>query len=60
MIGAVNGIISGIYMRTIHKKVNKTQVKDAMGLFGPFLISALIGTMVVVCSVLAYAYDHNE
>ena len=31
-----------------------------MGLFGPFLIAALIGSTAVICSVLAYAYDHNE
>ena len=60
MIGVVNGIISGIYMRTIHKSINKTFVKDAMGLFGPFMVSALLGSMVVVCSVLAYAYDNDE
>lgn len=60
MIGAVNGIIVGFYMRTIHKAINKTFVKDAMGLFGPFLLSALLGTMVVTCSVLAYAYNHDE
>ena len=54
MIGVANGFVNGIYMRTIHKSINKNYVKDAMGLFGPFFLSALIGTMVVVPAVINY------
>lgn len=52
MIGVVTGILCGIYMRVIHVKINKNNVKDVLGLFGPFCIASLIGSMVVVPSVL--------
>ena len=52
MIGVANGFVNGIYMKTIHKAINKNYVKDAMGLFGPFFLSALIGSMVVVPAVI--------
>lgn len=59
MIGAVAGFLSGIYMRTIHLRVNKTNVIDLMGLFGPFLISALGGSLVVTPAALAYYFNQG-
>lgn len=60
MIGSVAGVLTGIYMNTIHKVVNRKYVKDVIGLFGPFFISALIGSVVVVPAVLTYYYNKNE
>lgn len=53
MIGSVTGFICGIYMRVIHVKINKNNVKDVLGLFGPFCISSIIGSLIVTPSVLA-------
>lgn len=59
MIGAANGFIIGIYMRTVHISINKKFVKDTMGLFGPFLLSAFLGSFVVVPSALIYFYNND-
>lgn len=52
MLGLLAGLISGIYMQTLHKAINKTYIYDSLGLFGPFLINSFIGSMVVAPSVL--------
>ena len=52
MIGLLAGLVSGIYMQTLHKAINRTYVYDSLGLFGPFLICSFIGSMVVAPSVL--------
>lgn len=54
MIGAVASFICGIYMRTLHLKINKEFTYDALGLFGPFLIASFLGSFVVTPSVLSY------
>lgn len=59
MIGAIAGFISGIYMRTAHLKINSTSIVDYMGLFGPFLISAFLGSFVVTPAALAYYYNRG-
>lgn len=57
MIGSVTGFFCGIYMRMIHVKINKEFVKDTLGLFGPFFISAVIGSLVVTPAVIATYYN---
>lgn len=59
MIGAIAGFISGVYMRTLHLKINNTNIVDYMGLFGPFLISAFLGSFVVTPAALAYYYNRG-
>lgn len=59
MIGTVTGMLCGIYMRVLHVKINKNNVKDVLGLFGPFCISALIGSLVVVPSALIVSYNRG-
>lgn len=59
MIGSVTGFLCGIYMRVIHVRINRTNVKDVLGLFGPFCISSLIGSMVIVPSALAVYYNRG-
>jgi hypothetical protein len=54
MIGAFGGFISGLYMRIINPLVNRNYAYDSLGLFGPFLISALLGSMVVTPSTLIW------
>jgi hypothetical protein len=53
MIGLIGGLISGLYMRLVHPIINRKNVIDAMGLFGPFLISALLGSFVVTPSIIS-------
>lgn len=60
MIGTVTGILCGIYMRVIHVKVNKNSVKDVLGLFGPFAIASLIGSLVITPSALIVYYNRGE
>lgn len=59
MIGFVASFICGIYMRTVHLKVNKEFTYDALGLFGPFLIASFLGSFVVTPAVLAYYYNNS-
>lgn len=59
MIGGVTGLLSGIYMRVIHVKINKNNVKDVLGLFGPFCIASILGSLVVVPAVLAVYYNRG-
>ena len=53
MIGSVTGFLCGIYMRVLHVKINKNNVKDVLGLFGPFCIASIIGSLVVVPSIIS-------
>lgn len=53
MIGSVTGFLCGIYMRVLHVKINKNNVKDVLGLFGPFCIASIIGSLIVVPSVIS-------
>ena len=57
MIGTVSGILCGFYMRVIHVKINKNNVKDVVGLFGPFAISSLLGSLVVAPALLNVYYN---
>lgn len=57
MIGFVTGIICGIYMRTMHVKINKNNVKDTLGLFGPFTIASIIGSLIVLPSAVIVLYN---
>ena len=59
MIGSVTGFLCGIYMRVLHVKINKNNVKDVLGLFGPFCISSLIGSLVIVPSALIVYYNRG-
>lgn len=59
-VGFVSGFLSGIYMVFLHPRINKTFVYDTLGLFGPFFISALIGSLVIAPSVLAYNHNKNQ
>ena len=59
MIGSVTGFFSGIYMRTIHVRVNRNNVKDVVGLFGPFLIAAFLGSIVVVPAAIATYHNRG-
>jgi hypothetical protein len=61
MIGVISGFISGLYMKFFDRLlVNRTYIRDSMGLFGPFLMSAIGGSMVVAPSVLTYFYNRNK
>lgn len=59
MVGAVGGFISGILMRPIHRRINRNYMYDVLGLFVPFLICALLGSLVVPCAVLAWNYNQG-
>lgn len=52
MIGLCAGLVSGIYMQTLHKVINRNYIYDSLGLFGPFLISSFIGSFVVAPAIL--------
>ena len=52
MIGAVAGLLSGIYMQTLHRLINRNYVYDSLGLFGPFFINSLMGSLVVAPAML--------
>jgi hypothetical protein len=53
MIGTVTGFLSGVYMSLIHPKINRTNLYDALGLFGPFLIASIVGSLVILPSTIA-------
>lgn len=59
MMGTVSGLFSGILTRPIHKKINKYYMYDTLGLFVPFLVSSLFGSLIVPSSVLAWDYFKN-
>ena len=52
MCGLFAGLISGIYMRTLHKRINRNHIYDNFGLFGPFCINAFIGSFILAPAVL--------
>jgi len=52
MIGAVAGLLSGVYMQTLHRLINKNYIYDSLGLFGPFFINSLMGSLVVAPALL--------
>jgi uncharacterized membrane protein len=60
MIGTVTGIFSGIYMAFIHPKLNRTNLYDVLGLFGPFAIAAILGSLVVVPSTIIDMYRKHR
>ena len=51
-LGCLAGVISGVYMQTLHLIINKKYIFDSLGLFCPFLINALVGSFIVAPSVL--------
>ena len=51
-LGCLAGIISGVYMQTLHRLINQKFIYDSLGLFCPFLINALIGSFIVAPAVL--------
>lgn len=59
MIGSVTGFLCGIYMRVIHVRINVNNVKDVVGLFGPFAIASLLGSLVVTPSALSVMYNRS-
>jgi hypothetical protein len=59
MIGSVTGFLNGIYMRVIHVRINRDNVKDVLGLFGPFAIASILGSFVVTPSVLTFYYNRG-
>ena len=52
MIGFIGGTLSGIYMRTLHDYINRNYIYDSLGLFGPFLLNAFVGSFIVAPSIL--------
>lgn len=59
MIGTVTGLFCGVYMRVIHVKINAKNVVDTLGLFGPFFISSLFGSLIVTPSLLISSYNRG-
>lgn len=59
MIAFLTGLISGVYMRTLHPRINKNNIYDTLGLFGPFLISAFIGSIIIAPSTIIWYHNHN-
>ena len=43
-IGAVAGIVSGLWLRLVYHKVNEQRTYDPFGLIGALLINAVLGT----------------
>lgn len=54
MIGSAGAFLSILVSNPIHRLINKNYMFDALGLFGPLLVSALLGSVVVPAGVLAY------
>ena len=52
-VGALAGIVSGIWLRLINHKVNEHKTYDPLGLIGPILINAFIGCFVIAPLVFA-------
>lgn len=59
-VGLVGGIISGLTMNRIQKKINKNNLYDVLGLFGPFIISAILGSIVVPIMTLHIYYNQQN
>lgn len=56
-IGAISGIISGLWLRLGYPRMNQNQILDPLGLTGPILINAFIGAM-GVGPILMAAYKN--
>lgn len=56
-VGLVGGIISGLTMNVIEKRINKSNLYDSLGLFGPFFISAFLGSVVIPIMTLHIYYN---
>jgi hypothetical protein len=54
IIGGIGGLLSGLYMRLLHPRINRNNVIDVLGLFGPFLISAFLGAFVFTPSIIIW------
>ena len=54
MLGVASGLISGFYMQKIHPQINSYEVYDSLGLFGPILTNAILGSFVVSPLVLNF------
>ena len=52
MLGIISGFLSGLYIQKIHPKINRYEVYDSLGLSGPILINAMLGSFVVGPAVL--------
>ncbi len=52
-IGAFSGLVSGFWMSVIHPRINSNKTYDSLGLFGPILFNAIIGSMAVAPIVVA-------
>jgi hypothetical protein len=59
MIGTVVGFLSGIYMSLIHPKINQNDLYDVLGLFGPFLIASIIGSLIILPATIAALWKRN-
>lgn len=60
MIGTVTGLFSGIYMRALHIKINKNNVKDVLGMFGPFTIASIFGSLIVLPATVIVLYNRDK
>ena len=59
VVGLVAGLFSGLYMKTLHLKINANYTYDVLGLYGPFLISSIIGSMILAPALIANHYNRN-
>jgi len=46
-IVAFSGLVSGFWLRIIHPRINRNSSIDHLGLFGPILINAILGGLVL-------------
>lgn len=59
MIGLMGGAVTGAYMGIIHPYINRNYIYDTMGLFGPFLTNAVLGSFVITPAVLSAHYTQS-
>lgn len=55
-IGLVSGIFSGIWMTKVHPRINRNKILDSMGMIGPILIVAFIGSFIIPASTIIQYY----
>ncbi len=60
VIGSGSGFLSGLLNSRISSLINRNYMYDVLGLFVPFLISSLIGSLVVPSAHLAYSNNKGE
>jgi hypothetical protein len=46
-IGSAAGLISGIYLKVLHPRLNSQRAIDNLGIFGPILICSILGGLVI-------------